>query len=89
MRRKELNKKFGVTDDQLDQMAKKYEDGSWDAPLGKVIMGRPSIASEEVRPVTVRIPISKIRAIDKQAEASGSTRSQLLRDAIDRYLIAG
>jgi len=89
MKRKELDKKFGVTDEQLDQMAKKYEDGSWDTPLGKAIMGRPSIASEEVRPVTVRIPISKIRAIDSRAEDSGSTRSQLLRDAIDRYLVMG
>ena len=86
MNRKEINKRFGVTDEELDKRAKEYEDGTWDAPLGKLMMGRPSIADEEVRPITVRLPVSRIVSIDKAATSSGSTRSAVIRDAIDSYL---
>ena len=87
MDRESLNKKFGVTEEQLDQEAEEYEKGTWDAPLGKMTVGRPSIANEEVRPITIRLPLSKIAAIDKKAHESGSTRSGILRDAVNRYLV--
>jgi hypothetical protein len=84
--KKKLNELFSVTDEQLDAEAKEYEDGTWSAPLGKPIMGRPSIANEEVRLVTVRLPLSKIHALEKRATEKGSTRSQAIREAVDKYL---
>jgi hypothetical protein len=86
MDRRKLNDMFQVTDEQLDAEAKEYEDGTWDAPMGKVIMGRPSIANEEIKLITVRLPLSKVRALEKRASASGNTRSQIIREAVDEYL---
>ena len=86
MDREKINKRFGVTEEQLDKEAKEYEDGSWDAPLGKLIIGRPSIANEEVKPITIRLPVSKISAIDKAASSQGRTRSAIKRDAVDNFL---
>jgi len=89
MDEKTINKKFNVTDEQLDQEAKEYENGTWDAPLGKLVMGRPSLADEEVKPVTFRLPLSQILALDEKASAQGDTRSEALREAIKEYLAAG
>jgi hypothetical protein len=86
MDRKRLNELFGVTDEQLDTEAKEYEDGTWDAPMGKTIRGRPSIANEEIRLITVRLPLSKVLALEKRAVDMGGTRSQALREAVDEYL---
>ena len=87
MNRKELNEKFGVTEEQLDARAEEYENDTWDAThLGKPVMGRPSIADEEVRPVTFRLPVSKIIALDDRADKNNRTRSDELRAIIDQYL---
>lgn len=84
MDREELNKRFGVTEEQLDAWAEEYESGTWDASaLGEVRRGRPSLADEEVKPVTFRIPESWIVAMDKRAEEKGITRSEFLRDAVE------
>ncbi|MCL2137580.1 MAG: toxin-antitoxin system antitoxin subunit [Coriobacteriia bacterium] len=77
------------TDDELDEMAKEYEEGTWKGPLGKIRTGRPSIADEEVKAVVFRLPISKIAALDAQASALGETRSQFLRNAVDAALQSG
>jgi predicted DNA binding CopG/RHH family protein len=88
MKREEINKKLGLTEEQLDARAEEYETDKWDSSaLGKVIMGRPSIADEEVRPITFRLPISKIDALDRKASEHGSTRSKVLREALDEYLM--
>lgn len=87
MDRKDLNEMFGVTEEQLDGWAEQYEQQTWDAShLGKPIIGRPSISDEEVRPVTFRLPVSAIQALDKQAQANGRTRSDELRAMVDAYL---
>jgi hypothetical protein len=87
MNRQGINKKFGVTEEQLDGRAAEYENDTWDASgLGRIVMGRPSIANEEVRPVTFRMPLSKIVAVDKKAAERDETRSEFLRDAIDKAL---
>jgi predicted DNA binding CopG/RHH family protein len=76
-----------ITDEMFDQMAKEYEDETWDASkLGKATAGRPSIADEEVVPITFRLPASKVRALDAKASAHGSTRSKELREAVGEYL---
>ena len=88
--REEINAALGMTEAELDARAAEYESDEWDSSqLGKVVMGRPSIADEEVRPVTVRLPISKIAAIDKLAESNNTTRSKEIRSAVDAWLNAG
>ncbi|MDR2109625.1 MAG: ribbon-helix-helix domain-containing protein [Coriobacteriales bacterium] len=84
--REALNKKFGVTEQMLDEMAEEYENGTWSGPVGKIVMGRPSIANEEVRPITFRLPLAKIKALDDRASQLGGTRSEALREAVNEYL---
>ena len=75
-----------ITDDMFDEMAKEYEDGTFKGKFGKTIMGRPSIANEEVRSVAFRLPISKIAAIDECARRKGTTRSEFFREIVNEAL---
>jgi hypothetical protein len=52
-----------------------------------MVMGRPRISDEELRTVTFRLPLSKIKALDKMAAANECTRSDALRKAVDGYLL--
>lgn len=84
---KKLEKMFGVTAAELDSLAEPFERGEW--PEGKtVVMGRPRLAQEEVRSVTFKLPVSQIAALDRLAESSGRTRSEVLREATTRELAA-
>jgi len=76
-----------ITDEMLDKMAKKYEDGTWGGKLGKLVVGRPSLADEEVKSVSFRLPVSKIAVIDARAEAKGKTRSEFIRETIESELV--
>ncbi|MBC2888443.1 ribbon-helix-helix protein, CopG family [Gordonibacter massiliensis (ex Traore et al. 2017)] len=88
MSREELNRRIGVTEEQLDKEAEEYENDTWDASkFGKVVMGRPSLADEEVKPITFRLPVSKIAALDRRAAREGRTRSEELRLAVDDRLM--
>jgi hypothetical protein len=84
----ELKTRHGMSEvelAELDASASAYERGEW--PTGKVTrIGRPSIASEEVRPITVRLPVSQITALDHKAAKFGTTRSSAVREAIGGWL---
>ncbi|MCL1799302.1 MAG: ribbon-helix-helix domain-containing protein [Eggerthellaceae bacterium] len=83
----DMEKKDGkpVTDKTLDEWASAFENGEW--PAGKtVILGRPRLATEEVQSVTVRLPRSKVLALERKASERGLDRSKALREAIDEYL---
>ena len=89
MNREQMNAILGMTEEEMDRRAQEYEDDTWDSShLGKVIMGRPSIANEEVRPVTIRLPLSQIVAIDNLAKANGTTRSAEIRSAVATLVAA-
>jgi len=75
-----------LTEKTLDEMAKKYEDGTWGGKTGKLVVGRPSLADEDVKSVSFRLPISKIAVIDARAAAKGETRSQFIRGVIEAEL---
>jgi len=75
-----------LTDKMLDEMAKKYEDGTWGGKMGKLVVGRPSLADEDIKSVSFRLPISKIAVIDSRAAAKGETRSEFIREVIEAEL---
>jgi hypothetical protein len=78
-----------VTDEMLDKLAEEYESGEWpERKEGKVTLGRPRISSEELVNVTFRMPRSRVAAIERLADASGESRSEFLRDIIDKALTA-
>jgi len=85
----ELHKKFGVTDEQLDEWALDYENASWDKmSFSKIIQGRPRLSNEDLKPITVKIPASRVAAIQYITSKTGISRSEFLRQAIDNEIIA-
>ncbi|MCL2883741.1 MAG: ribbon-helix-helix domain-containing protein [Coriobacteriia bacterium] len=74
-----------VTDKMLDEWANSFESGEW--PEGKtVILGRPRLSTEEVQSVTVKLPRSKVLALEAKAAGLGFNRSEALRAAIDEFI---
>lgn len=85
MKAEDLERRFGVTAERLDEMAEPFERGKW--PEGRTkLIGRPRLAQEEVRPVTFKLPVSQIAALDELAKASGCSRSDTLRRAVRNVL---
>lgn len=87
--KEEIYKKFGVTDDQLDAWADEYESKDWShMHFGKVINGRPRISDEPLDSITVRIPHSRVMAMNRIQKEKGITKSEFVRDAIDDKLLS-
>jgi hypothetical protein len=87
--KEELKSQYGMTDKEIAELKKSadaYTRGDW--PDGKITrVGRPSLAAEEVRPVTVRLPVSQIRELDSKAQSKGETRSSAVREAVGKWLL--
>lgn len=56
MNREEINKLFGVTDEQLDHMSAEYESGEWQGSVGPIAPGRPRLYDEELETISFRLP---------------------------------
>lgn len=77
---RELLQRIGMTEEEADARAEEYERDTWStASLGRPRRGRPSLADEEVKPYTVRFPVSLMEYVDECARAHGRTRSEELR----------
>jgi hypothetical protein len=74
----EVLEKFGVTDAQLDAWEKDAADGVFHGAVRRVVAGRPRIADEPLRAITVTLPESMVESID---ERSGN-RSAFIRKAV-------
>ena len=88
MDREKLNKEFGVTEEQLDAWAEEYENGTWKGHLGEITPGRPRLYNEDLETISFRLPRSRINAIDAVIARKGGSRSDFLREAVDRELLA-
>ena len=87
MSEEEINARLGMSEEELDRISEEYENGTWDTSgLGKVVIGRPRLANEETRAVTVRLPISQIAEIDRAAAREGKSRSSAIRAALQKWL---
>ena len=85
--RETLNALFGVSDKQLDAEASEYENEAWgENSFGKARPGRPRLYDEDMGVVTLRMPRASITRIEAAARGLGVSRSQFMRDAIDRRL---
>ena len=73
-----------ITDEWMDTIAKAAE--ADDLP-GIVLRtetnaGRPKLYEDEMKTVSLRIPLSIINAVDLKAQQRGETRSQRIREAL-------
>ena len=85
---KKMIEKFDVTEEQLDTWASEYESTDWSSmEFGKVVQGRPRISDEELKTITLRIPASRVAAVQRAADREGITRSEFVRKAIENELI--
>ena len=74
-----------LTDDQIEELAQKAEQGDYPGSPGAWVIrpqGRPTQFAEALVTVTLRVPASMRDALDPKARAEGKTRSQFLRQAI-------
>ncbi|MFC2629680.1 MAG: hypothetical protein ACFNX8_04650 [Lancefieldella rimae] len=67
-----------ITDEELEKLADEYENDLWDGELDFIVPGRPPHPSQELKPVTVKLPVAMLQAI----EAKGVNRSDFIRRAI-------
>ncbi|WEV65648.1 hypothetical protein [Bifidobacterium sp. ESL0764] len=74
----EIEKKFGYTPEQLDEMAAEYESGEWEGPLDYVV---------QLRPITpeMRKKIDEIWAGYKREDAEKSTKANTGRKLAAAY----
>lgn len=87
MSREEINKRFGVTETQLDEWAEACERGEYPGePTGEILVGRPLKFGEEMFPVTFKETASKIEAINARAANLDLSRSDYLRQLVDKDL---
>ena len=83
-----ITKKGNVlTDEDFERMAEACERGEYPGePTGEIIVGRPLMFGEEMRPVTFKETVSKIAAINARAAELDLSRSDYLRQLVDRDL---
>ena len=76
-----------ITDEQLDAWAEACERGEYPGePTGEIIVGRPLMFGEEMNPVTFKMPLAKIRAVNDRAAELDLSRSDYLRMLVDADL---
>jgi hypothetical protein len=77
-----------ITDDTLERLAAEWEGDIWEGHLTDISVGRPRIMGEELVNLTFRVPKSRLAIIEAMARRKGETRSEYLREAIDKALTA-
>lgn len=76
-----------LTDDDIDTLAAQVETGVFDVELLKSRRrGRPMIGTAPAEVVPVRIDPELKAAIDARAAADATTTSEVIRQALRRYL---
>ena len=87
MKRDRINELLGMTEEELDEVAASFEEGTWDrSEYGAPGLGRPALFGEAMKPVTFKETPSVIAAIDERAASLGSSRSDYLRSLVAKDL---
>lgn len=85
---KQLAEEFGLTLDEVEQIVSKVEAGDLsDFDAAKVMDGRP-MEHEPMETISLKIPRSRVKAVNRMAKEAGVSRSEFVRRAIDNELVA-
>jgi hypothetical protein len=76
-----------ISDAQFDAMAEEYENGSWSGH-GEISRGRPRLYDEDMETVTFRLPKSSLHSVEAVARSRGESKSEFIREAVDKALLA-
>lgn len=83
---------YTLTDEDFERMAEEAERGEYPGTAGAWVVrpqGRPALADEELVTVAFKVPRSQRDALDRKAASRKETRSQFMRDALERALAVG
>lgn len=87
--RDQLNALLGMTEEELDQEAERLENENIpDGYTGEVIYGVPWEESKPTHVHTVRLDDFQSESVKRIAKASSHTVSEVLRKAVDFYLVS-
>ena len=83
MNRTDLNEALVLTDEQLDELARPFEEGNWDASAyAPAQHEQPSLLDARMESVSFKETPSNISKIDERAKSQGKTRSDYLRSLV-------
>lgn len=78
-----------LTDEDIEHLAEAAERGDYPGVPGAFVVappGCPRISEEELVTIAFKVPRSRREALDREAKACGRTRSQLIREVLERAL---
>ena len=88
MNDQELCELFGTTLEAVEQDAEAIEAGDFSAfDFSQAMLGRP-MEEEKMDTISLKVPHSRVVAMERAAREQGVTRSEFVRRAIDRELLA-
>lgn len=80
---------YVLTEEMIDELAEAAARGDYPGKPGKIIVapqGRPKLCDEDLVTIAFKVPRSIRDRLDKQVARNGETRSQFLRDTLERAL---
>ena len=75
-----------VTDEEIDRIADDVASRDFDLSKLTRLPGRPLMGKAVAQIVPVRIEPAIVKSIDRRAKKEGTTRSDIIRQAINTYL---
>ena len=75
-----------VTDKEIDRIADEVASRDFDLSKLTRLPGRPLMGKTVAQVVPVRIEPAIVKSIDRRAKKEGTTRSDIIRQAINTYL---
>ena len=75
-----------VTDKEIDRIADEVASRDFDLSKLTRLPGRPLMGKAVAQVVPVRIEPAIVKSIDRRAKKEGTTRSDIIRQAINTYL---
>ena len=75
-----------VTDEEIDRIADEVASRDFDLSKLTRLPGRPLMGKAVAQIVPVRIEPAIVKSIDRRAKKEGTTRSDIIRQAINTYL---
>ena len=70
-----------LTDEEIEERARQWENGSWKGELMTLRAGRPRLSSEENKNLSFKCPASSAELIEAAARVQGVKKSEFMRTA--------
>lgn len=77
----ELESGYVLTDAEIEERAREWENGTWQGELVEMRVGRPRLSSEPNANLSFKCPLSGAKMIEEAAKLAGVKKSAFLREA--------